>query len=102
VDRRPGHHQRTPDAVIEAVPVTLETKTAVATENAILAGIRTGRHQSRRIVVDARIGDLQQTIARAGLGHALRQYGRHLDEIVIILGDDSGLGWWSAGEPGSV
>lgn len=99
VDRRGGHAERTPDAVIAGLPATLETKTSIASENAILTQVRSGRGQSRRIVVDARKGNIDVGTAQAGLAHALRQYGRQIDEVAIILGNGTGLAWWGAREP---
>lgn len=99
VDRRTGNAERTPDAVISGLPATLETKTAVATENAIQARVRSGRGQSRRIVIDARAADAGLWIAQAGLDTALRHYGQQLDEVSVILGDGTSLAWWCARKP---
>jgi hypothetical protein len=87
---REGNEDRTPDAVIVGVPVTLEAKSTVATVNSIAQQIRSGRRQSRRVVVDGQQANAQLDVAQAGLATALRKYGQHLDEVVTIAPSLSG------------
>ncbi|MGH3446202.1 MAG: hypothetical protein ACRDQA_25195 [Nocardioidaceae bacterium] len=92
MERRAGQHLKTPDAVAPEYSVTIETKCAVATMNAIVQRIRSARWQARRVVVDLRGGGAGQTLAEAALEAALRMYGQHLDEVALVVADDLGVG----------
>lgn len=97
VNTRSGIRARTPDAVIAGVPATLETKGAVGTVNSIAQRIRSGRGQSRRVVVDLRDSDANLALARIGLEIAVRRYGSWVDEVLVIVPVGSGsvgVGWW--------
>lgn len=93
VKRRDGQYRKTPDAVAAHVAVTIETKTADSSANAIAQRIREGRRQARRVILDLRGTGARQGDAQAGLGLALGRYGQHLDEVVLILADDLAVGW---------
>jgi hypothetical protein len=93
VQRREGRHLKTPDAVAPSAGVTLEIKHPVATSNAIVQRVRVGRKQSRRIVIDLRGSGADRDLAEIALGSAIRMYGDHLDEVVLIVNDDLALGW---------
>lgn len=54
VQRREGNLLKTPDAVAVTQPVTIELKSATGTLNSIVQRIRSGRWQSRRVMVDIR------------------------------------------------
>lgn len=93
VKRRQGQHRRTPDAVALHVAVTIETKGADSSANAIAQRIREGRKQARHVVLDLRGTGGAIDDARAGLDLALGRYGQHLDEIVLVLADGLAIGW---------
>lgn len=93
VRRREGQHHKTPDAVAMHVAVTIETKTADSSGNAISQRIREGRKQARRVVLDLRGTEATIKEAQAGIDLALGRYGQQLDEIVLILADDTAVGW---------
>ena len=93
VRRRDGLHLKTPDMVAAAFGVPIETKRAVGTTNAIVQRIRSARWQARHVVIDLRGAKVSRTITDAGLHTALRLYGHHLDEVVLIVSDDLGVGW---------
>lgn len=94
VQRREGQHLKTPDAVASGFAITVETKSAVATTNAVVQRIRAARWQARHVVVDIRGARATPAIAEAGLQSAVRMYGALLDEVVVVVSDDLGLGWW--------
>jgi len=67
--------------------VTIQTKAADTSANAIAQRIRQCRKHARRVL------DLRGTVAtldeaHAGLDLALGRYGLHLDEIVLVLAYD--------------
>lgn len=84
---------KTPDMFATAFGVPIETKRAVGTTNAIVQRIRSARWQARHVVIDLRGANASRTVADAGRQTALRLYGHHLDEVVLILSDDLGVGW---------
>ena len=94
VRRLEGRYRKTPDAVAAHVAVTIETKTADSTANAITQRVREGRKQARRVVIDLRNQGSHLDDARAGLDLALRRYGLHLDETLLVLADDLAVGWF--------
>lgn len=93
VQRREGQHLKTPDAVAPEFAVTIEAKRAAATMNAIVQRIRSARWQARHVAVDLRGTGTDQALAEAALEVALRMYGRHLDETVLIVTDRLSVGW---------
>ncbi len=94
VQRREGQYLKTPDAVAVRVVVTIETKTADCSANAIAQRIRAGRKQARRVVLDLRGAGATLDDARGGLNLALGRYGLHLDEVLLVLADDLAVGWF--------
>lgn len=93
VQRREGRYLKTPDAVAPEFAVTIETKRAIATINAIVQRIRGARWQARHVIVDLRGSGASRGLAETALEAALRMYGNHLDEVVLITSDDLGVGW---------
>lgn len=93
LDRREGHLLKTPDAVAVTRPITIEAKRAAGNINSMVQRIRYARWQARHVVIDLRGTGSTRTSAEAGLVAALRRYGEHLDEVVLIVSDDLGVGW---------
>lgn len=74
-------------------PITIEATRAAGNINSIVQRIRYARWQARHVVIDLRGTGSTPTSAEAGLVAALRRYGEHLDEIVLIVSDDLGVRW---------
>lgn len=54
--------------------------------------IRYARWQARHVVIDLRGTGTTRGVAEGALTAALRMYGEHLDEVVLIVTDDLGVG----------
>ncbi|MEP6816374.1 MAG: hypothetical protein ABI873_12570 [Marmoricola sp.] len=93
VQRREGRYLKTPDAAAPEFAVTIEAKRAVATNNAIVQRIRSARWQARHVVVDLRGSGASRGLAESAMRAALRMYGTQLDEVILIVADDLGVGW---------
>lgn len=93
VERRTGHLLKTPDAVAVGHPITIELKRAVGTANSIVQRLRNARWQARHVVIDLRDTGTTLDLAGSALSSALRMYGDHLDEVVLILSNDLSVGW---------
>lgn len=90
---RRGSPLRWQHAVAMHVAVTIETKAADSSGNAISQRIREGRKQAGRVVLDLRGTEATIKEAQAGIDLALGRYGQQLDEIVLILADDTAVRW---------
>lgn len=87
--------QRTPDSMLVNRSTTVEIKGVdEASSTAVLARIRDGRRQSRRLVIDGRDVGLTPSDAERGIRRALGVYGGQLDEVLILLADHAGVPWW--------
>ena len=96
VQRSQVSAQRTPDAVLIAGPASVEFKTPESS-GGIYAGVRAGRSQSRRLVVDLR--SLVAPDWLSGLSRALSRGGGDLDEVLMILPDGEGVAWRRSEHP---
>lgn len=93
VQRREGNLLKTPDAVIVTPPATIEIKSATGTLNSIVQRVRSGRWQSRRVMVDVRGTGTTPATAESAVRAALIRYQRDLDEVIIVVSDDLSVGW---------
>ncbi len=101
IKRRTGNRERTPDAALPEHEATVELKRTVASVTAIVRAIRLGRGQSRRVAVDIRGQGAEAALAMTGIATAVRFYGEHLDEIIVVVSDDQSVGWWHGRDAGS-
>jgi hypothetical protein len=96
VKRSVGDQQKTPDATFgtgENVS-TLEIKSpTTTTEDGVHRQVRAGRKQSRILVLDFRRSVIELPTAKAGLRRAIRDYGRDVDQIILVLSAASPIGW---------
>lgn len=99
VERREGRRERTPDAVLPTARETVEFKRSTPTATAVARSIRSGRGQSRRVLVDIRGPKADVGVAVAGMNRAVRLYGLWLDEVVVVVTDDWSVGWWHGRDP---
>lgn len=91
---RPG--KPTPDAVFDHVDgwATLEMKTLDSpAENAVRAGVRSGRKQSPIVVIDGCGVAIPPDRATTALRKAIRVHGVDLRQVIVVLADGSALGW---------
>lgn len=100
VQRRLGTYERTPDAALPEHQATVELKRATTSLTAMVRSVRLGRGQSRRVLIDSRGQGGDVGWALTSIATAVRYYGAHLDEIVVVLSDDQSVGWWHGRDAG--
>lgn len=101
IQRRVGIYERTPDAALIDHEVTVELKRTTASLTAIVKGIRMGRGQSRRVAIDVRGQACDAALALTAIARAVRFYGEHLEEIIVVVEDGQSVGWWRGRDTGS-
>lgn len=99
VDRRMGQHEKTPDAVFDHPDglATVEFKDPdKPTAQSVRRSARSGRKQSGLIVIDYRdeLGTgMERETGIEGMRAAVRNYGAEIEQMIVILGDGTPIGW---------
>jgi len=96
VARRLGEREVTPDAVFDSADGTrtLEIKTLNSpTVNAVHRNIRSAARQASIIVIDGRAAGISRAQAEAGLANGVRSEGSDIEQVIVVLGDGSAIGW---------
>ncbi|WGX98734.1 phage minor head protein [Nocardioides sp. L-11A] len=85
---------KTPDAVIDGAKVTVEFKTLKADRMTTVRNAATeGRRQAERIVINGQPVGLPAGTADDAMGRILGLIGGVIEEIAILRGDGTSVGW---------